>query len=46
MDYEHMTAPCGLPCFECIFYLANSDEEKRHMIAQNYGIPPKQAAWN
>ena len=17
MDYKHMTAPCGLPCFEC-----------------------------
>jgi hypothetical protein len=21
IDYNYMTAPCGLPCFECYFYL-------------------------
>ena len=44
MDYKHMTAPCGLPCFECMFFLANSDEEKRQTIAQDYGIPYEQAS--
>ena len=29
MDYLQMTAPCGLPCFNCQFYLANHDDEVR-----------------
>ncbi len=39
-----MTAPCGLPCFECMFFLANSDEEKRQKIAQEYSVPIEQAS--
>ncbi len=27
MDYLKMTAPCGLDCFNCVFYLANEREE-------------------
>lgn len=45
MDYEHMTAPCGLPCSECIFYLANKHEKTRYLIAENLGIPSEQAVW-
>ena len=28
-----MTAPCGLPCFECYLYLAQFDQEMTKMIA-------------
>ena len=27
MDYLQMTAPCGLDCFNCTFYLAREDSE-------------------
>ena len=27
MDYLQMTAPCGLDCFNCVFFLANENEE-------------------
>ena len=33
VDYEYMTAPCGLPCFECYLYLAQFDQEMAEMIA-------------
>lgn len=26
MNYEQMTAPCGLPCFSCLLYQINSPE--------------------
>lgn len=35
MDLEElreMTAPCGLDCFNCPFYLANDDEELRKQL--------------
>ena len=31
--YEYMTAPCGLPCFECYLYLAQFDQTMAEMIA-------------
>ena len=43
MDYEWMTAPCGLDCFNCLMYLANENEELRTKISQNLGIPFEQA---
>jgi hypothetical protein len=39
MDYRNMTAPCGLPCFECYLYVANDDQEIRAMVSQHLGIP-------
>ena len=27
INYKYMTAPCGLPCFECYLYLAQFDQE-------------------
>lgn len=39
MDYEKMTAPCGLPCFECPVFLANEDREIRAQVSQFLGIP-------
>jgi hypothetical protein len=39
MDYEYMTAPCGLACFDCVVYLANEDEDLREMLSKQFGIP-------
>lgn len=41
MDYRHMTAACGLPCFECFFYLAKDNPEMREMVSKELGIPPE-----
>ena len=43
MNYEWMTAPCGLDCFNCLMYLANENEELRAKISKNIGIPFEQA---
>ena len=43
MDYAHLTAPCGLPCFACYMYLANEDEEKRQLVSRVLDIPAEQA---
>jgi hypothetical protein len=43
MDYKHMTAPCGLPCFECYLYLANNDQGIRAAVAHELGIPEEKA---
>jgi hypothetical protein len=39
MDYEQMTAPCGLACFNCVVYLANENQEIRAAVAQQTGLP-------
>ena len=42
MDYFKMTAPCGLDCFNCQFYLAKENDEARKTIERmsaQYGIP-------
>lgn len=42
MDYFQMTAPCGLDCFNCQFYLAKEDKEAQKTVEQisaRYGIP-------
>lgn len=43
-DYRQLTAPCGLPCFACYLYLANGDEEMRHLVSKELGLPPDQAS--
>lgn len=43
MDYRHLTAPCGLPCFECYLYLAQDNEELRDWIAKELAIPIEKA---
>ena len=43
MDYQQMTAPCGLDCFNCPMYLACENEELRKKIAENLGIPSEKA---
>jgi hypothetical protein len=42
MDLRELTAPCGLDCFNCPFYLANDNEEIRKQVAsqvQEFGLP-------
>ena len=42
-DYHQMTAPCGIPCFECFAYLANESKELQTLISQTLEIPPELA---
>jgi hypothetical protein len=46
IDLRELTAPCGLDCFNCVFYLAKDDEEAREQVdafAQKYGFPTEKA---
>ena len=38
IDYDYMTAPCGLPCFECYLYLAQFDQEMAETIAGVFNV--------
>lgn len=44
MDYLHMTAPCGLDCFNCPAYLARENDELRAGISKRLGVPAEQAS--
>jgi len=39
MDYQQMTSPCGLDCFNCPAYLANEDANLKSEIAEKLGLP-------
>ena len=42
MDYLQMTAPCGLDCFNCHYFLAHEDEEAMktvEKISEEYDMP-------
>ena len=43
MDYLQMTSPCGIDCFNCPMYAAQSDEDLRNMIADKMGISSETA---
>lgn len=43
MDYFHMTAPCGLDCFNCPLYLAGKDETLRTSLAKSLNLPLERA---
>ena len=43
MNYQQMTAPCGLDCFNCPMYLAGENKELRTKISENMGIPFERA---
>jgi len=43
MDFEKMTAPCGLDCFNCPMFLAGADENLRRDIAQRLRMPEERA---
>ena len=42
IDYSYMTAPCGLPCFECYFHLAQFDQEMAETIGGVFNVSPDQ----
>ena len=46
MDYQHMTAPCGLACFNCLAYLGNEDEKMRILISRQFGLALEKAVCN
>ena len=39
MDYNQMTSPCGLDCFNCPVYLANENEVLRDAVSKRLGLP-------
>ena len=42
MDYFQMTAPCGLDCFNCDFFLARDDRDAMRRVedlSEKHGIP-------
>jgi hypothetical protein len=42
MDFHQMTAPCGLDCFNCVFFLAPENQDAQAQIEQwsrEYDIP-------
>ena len=43
MDYQRMTAPCGLDCFNCPMYLANENDDLRAKLSKNMGMPLESA---
>ncbi len=42
MDYKELTAPCGLDCFSCDYYLAQHDREvwlRGKELADTHDVP-------
>jgi hypothetical protein len=43
MDYLQMTSPCGIDCFNCAAYLANTNDKLRAAVAKYLNISDEQA---
>ena len=43
VDYEQMTSPCGMDCFNCPAYLANDDASLRLAISEKLHLPVESA---
>ncbi len=43
-DYENMTAPCGLACFNCVVHLAKKDPDLREAVAKQFNVPKEQVS--
>ncbi len=39
VNYERMTAPCGLACFDCVIHLGKHDPILRTRASKQFGIP-------
>ncbi len=39
MDVLQMTAPCGLPCFNCVIHLSKDNPALRERMAKQFGVP-------
>lgn len=44
MDYQNLTAPCGIPCFECLAYKARGNEAIKKKISETLGLEFEKAA--
>lgn len=44
MDKKHLTAPCGLDCFNCGSYVENITDEHRAKVAKARNMPPEEVA--
>lgn len=44
MDYKELTAPCGVPCFECNAYKASFNEQLKKGISQKLGMEYEKSA--
>lgn len=40
MDYERLTAPCGIDCFNCPAYLAKDNERLKAAMAKTMNVDP------
>ncbi len=38
MNFKEMTAPCGIPCFECGAYKATSNDQIKKQISNKLGL--------
>jgi len=38
MAYKNLTAPCGIPCFECLAYNAQANEAIKMRISEAFGL--------
>lgn len=43
MDVKELTAPCGIPCFECVSFKAGLDETIQKALSQRTGIALEEA---
>jgi hypothetical protein len=43
VDYQQMTSPCGLDCFNCPMYIANDDMKLRADISERLNISLEEA---
>jgi hypothetical protein len=41
--YKVLTSPCGMDCFNCAAYLANTNEELRKFVAMRAQVPLEEA---
>jgi len=46
MDFENLTAPCGIACFECVAYKARSSELIKQRISTGLGMDYEQSDCN
>lgn len=45
INYQQMTAPCGLDCFDCPLYLVKDNPGLRAKTAVILGLPSEKAFW-
>lgn len=44
IDYEKLTAPCGLDCWNCLIFQASENEQLKKIIAEKMNIPAEKVS--